>query len=148
MKKLRRAEFFIVYVGGSTLTFDPQQITIAPGDTIAFINQGGGHNVVADDNSFRCAQGCDGQPNGSGAISNANWLARVTFPKAGRFGYFCEAHGQPGKGMFGTVVVQGAQQAPPPVDTSPAPALQTSAAIALIAGLTLLARRYVPRKFR
>lgn len=103
----------IVNVGGNSLTFTPQTATIDPGDTVTFINRGGTHNVVADDGSFRCAQGCDGDGhNGNGNATNANWTASVTFNNPGTIGYFCEIHGAPGEGMFGTIVVRGQVQQP------------------------------------
>src|SRR4051794_10367020 len=44
-----------------TLVFDPPNQTVNVGDTITWVNLGGAqHNVHADDNSFRCANGCDG----------------------------------------------------------------------------------------
>jgi plastocyanin len=102
------AATFIVNVGGnSPPTFTPQTISISAGDTITFINKGGLHNAKADDGSFRCAQGCDGDGHsGSGASSTSNWVASVTFPSPGTIGYYCEQHGAPGQGMFGTIIVQ------------------------------------------
>jgi plastocyanin len=105
---LAQAAGFIVNVGGAQNAFSPQTITITAGDTVTFVNKGGFHNVVADDNSFRCARGCDGQPNGNGNPSNSNWVASVTFNSPGTIGYFCEVHGMPGAGMFGTIAVQPA----------------------------------------
>ena len=106
---------FRVQVGGSAgLAFNPQTVTIQPGDTVTFANLGGFHNVFADNGAFRCARGCDGDGRGgNGTPSGTAWQATVAFPNTGRFGYFCEPHGAPGQGMFGTVIVQ--QQAPPPV---------------------------------
>ncbi|HEX4479623.1 MAG TPA: plastocyanin/azurin family copper-binding protein [Rudaea sp.] len=133
----------IVNVGGSSLSFTPQTATIDPGDTVTFINRGGVHNAVADDGSFRCAQGCDGDGhNGNGNASNANWTATVTFNHSGTFGYFCEIHGAPGQDMFGTIVVRGqAQQA----STSPVPSgtyfLYALLALALIAAAALVRRK-------
>jgi hypothetical protein len=69
--------------------------------------------VAADNGSFRCADGCDGA-GGNGNLSDAAWHATVQFNTAGTFGYHCQAHGGPGTGMHGTVIVQGA---PPPPDT-------------------------------
>ena len=53
---------------GYSLTgcFTPSQLTINVGDTVTFYNYAGSyftgpHNVVADDRSFRCAKGCDGE---------------------------------------------------------------------------------------
>jgi len=106
-----RADIFIVNVGGGGSVFNPQTISIRPGDTVAFVNKGGYHNVVADDGSFRCAHGCDHDGHGgNGAASSSSWIASVTFPHAGTIGYFCEIHGAPGEGMFGTINVI----APPP----------------------------------
>jgi plastocyanin len=88
-------------------TFVPQVLNIAAGDTVTFTNGGGFHNVVSDPGaitSFRCADGCDGA-GGNGDPSGALWSAVVTFPDPGTIGYFCEVHGGPGQGMFGTINV-------------------------------------------
>lgn len=96
----------LVNVGQPMNSFAPQTLTIAVGDTVTFVNKGGEHNVVADDNSFRCAMGCDGDGHGgSGTPSSAPWTATVTFSTPGDVGYYCEIHGQPGAGMFGTIHV-------------------------------------------
>lgn len=111
------ATTWFVQSGGPQLAYNPQTLTIQPGDTVSFSNLGGFHNVVADDGSFRCARGCDGDGNnGNGNASSAIWRASVTFPRAGKFGYFCEPHGAPGAGMFGTIIVA----APQPVPIDPA----------------------------
>ncbi len=91
---------------GPGMVFIPQFPVINAGDTLRFVNNGGWHNVVADDQSFRCARGCDGDgENGDGSSSNTNWVARVRFDETGSFGYFCETHGKPGQGMWGRVKV-------------------------------------------
>lgn len=96
----------LVNVGQPLNSFTPQSLTIAAGDTVTFVNKGGEHNVVADDNSFRCAMGCDGDGHGgSGKPSSAPWTATITFSTPGDVGYYCEIHGQPGAGMFGTIHV-------------------------------------------
>jgi len=87
--------------------FTPKTVTLAPGDTVRWTNDGGGHahNVVADDGSFRCAHGCDGQ-GGSGAPDDGAWTASRAFPGSGEFPYFCEVHGGPGGiAMSGKVIV-------------------------------------------
>ena len=103
----------VVTVGGTTgggeyeypvMSFSPQALTIAVGDTVTFVNAGGVHNVYADDGSFRCARGCDGA-GGNGAPSGDLWSATVTFDTAGSFGYVCQAHA--GMGMRGTITVEG-----------------------------------------
>jgi len=96
------------YGGGTTtpiLTFSPAQITINVGDTVRFTSAGGAaHNVHADDNSFRCAKGCDGDgQGGNGAPSSALWSSSVTFTKAGVVNYHCDQHQS--MGMVGSIVV-------------------------------------------
>jgi plastocyanin len=115
-----RADTSIVIVGGTGLTFSPQTIDINAGDTVTFLNFGGLHNVVADDGSFRCAHGCDNDGHGgSGAASSQRWQVSIDFPRAGTVGYFCEIHGTPGTGMFGTINVHGVAAPPPPPEAVP-----------------------------
>jgi plastocyanin len=96
------------YYGGSSpmLAFTPSNLTINVGDTITFTNAGGApHNVHADDDSFMCSNGCRGDGSGaSGAPSAAAWSAKVTFSKAGTFGFHCDEHVS--MGMTGNVTVK------------------------------------------
>jgi plastocyanin len=99
----------IVTVGGIGNGFTPSNLTIQAGDTVTFRNQSGFHNVVADDDSFRCSTNCANaaNPNG-GAPSSAEWSQTITFNAAGDIGYYCTAHGGPGGiGMSGTIKVEG-----------------------------------------
>ena len=88
--------------------FSPADLTIQPGDSVTWTNVGNlPHNVRADDGSFRCANGCDGQ-GGDGDPSSAGWSFMLTFDDPGEIPYFCEAHGAPGGiGMAGTITVEG-----------------------------------------
>lgn len=141
----------IINVGGNSNGFAPQTLTINVGDSVTFTNKGGVHNVVADDGSFRCARGCDGDgKGGNGNATSSSWIAKVTFDKPGTVGYFCETHGMPGQGMYGTILVLGPTGPPPPPSTDPIPALGpglllllvgTIAASALLALLALRRRR-------
>lgn len=109
------AQWF-VQLGGASVAFSPQFMTISAGDTVTFYNVGGYHNVVADDGSFRCAHGCDGDgTGGSGNATDSLWIVTIAFPAPGTVGYFCEPHGAPGSGMYGTIQVL----APPPVVPAP-----------------------------
>lgn len=129
----------IVNVGGNSNGFAPQSITINAGDSVTFVNKGGAHNVVADDGSFRCARGCDGDGRGgNGNASSSNWIASVTFNTPGTIGYFCEVHGMPGQGMFGTITVQGVTPPPPP-PVDPVPALGVGLAWLLAGAIVLIA---------
>jgi plastocyanin len=97
-------------VTASNFMFTPASLTINAGDTVTFTNAGGVHNVRANDNSFRCARGCDGDGNGgNGNTSSTNWSFTRTFNTPGTIGYFCEAHGASnGTGMAGNIIVNAA----------------------------------------
>lgn len=87
--------------------FSPADLTIEAGDSVTWTNQGNNtHNVVADDGSFRCAQGCDDM-GGNGNPSAAAWSFTLTFNDPGMIPYFCEVHGAAGGiGMAGTITVE------------------------------------------
>ena len=55
----------VVSIGDDAPGFDPGQLTVGIGDTVEFYGytdvMATRHNVVADDGSFRCALGCDGE---------------------------------------------------------------------------------------
>lgn len=107
------------FVETDGVAFSPQFLSITAGDNVTFLNRGGNHNVVADDGSFRCAHGCDGDgKGGSGNASSSLWIVTLPFPTPGTVGYFCEPHGSPGAGMYGTIEVL-APPPPPPVDPVP-----------------------------
>jgi plastocyanin len=98
------------YYGGGTSTpilmFDPPNVTINVGDTVTFNNVGGisiAHNVHADDDSFRCANGCRGVGGATGDLSPIDWSSSVTFTKAGVVTYHCDSHGS--MGMTGKITV-------------------------------------------
>ena len=83
--------------------FWPQTLTIAVGDSVSFIYWAdtvptGLHNVVADDGSFRCAQGCDGEEGGDGnpVGYHKGFGFTRTFSKPGRVAYHDEVSGAAG----------------------------------------------------
>lgn len=100
---------FVVTASG--MSFSPGERTIQVGDTVTFKNLGGDHNVRANDDSFRCAHGCD-DDGGNGAISS-DWTFTRVFNAAGVVPYYCENHGSPGGGMHGTITVIAAPPPPP-----------------------------------
>jgi plastocyanin len=83
-----------VSVGGASVRFDPADITINVGDTVTWVSSSAqAHNVHANDNSFRCAVGCDGDgQGGNGNPRIGPWSATVAFPSAGIYGYRCDPH--------------------------------------------------------
>ena len=104
---LAQAEVHEVLV--SSNNFSPSALVIEAGDTVRWINTGGNHNVVARDNSFRCAEGCDGL-GGNGNASASAWQVEITFRQTGTVNYFCEPHDV--FGMRGSItVVEPAQPA-------------------------------------
>lgn len=89
--------------------FSPEELTIEAGDSVTFRNAGGIHNVVADDGSFRCANGCDGD-GGDGTATDNAWEFTLTFNDPGVITYNCELH--VGLGMRGSITVLPSTTAP------------------------------------
>ena len=81
----------VVTVSGSG--FDPEDITIQGGDTITWTNDGGTHNVLADDASFT-----------SGPPSSDAWEFSHILNEGGVYGYHCEQHPL---AETGTITVEG-----------------------------------------
>jgi plastocyanin len=97
---LRPAEATIYLVTANPdLTFTPASLTIYQGDSVVFKNAGGLHNVVADDNRFKCAVNCTSQ----NAPSAQLWSATIHFTRLGDLGYYCEQHGNTMIGMRGMI---------------------------------------------
>ena len=82
--------------------FVPRDLVIEAGDRVTWRNLGGTHNVVADDLSFRCAEGCDGN-GGNGDPSPGGWQVSLDFDTPGTIPYGCEFHVT--LGMTGTITV-------------------------------------------
>ena len=88
--------------------FSPATLTIDPGDTVTFFTFAdtiptGPHNVVADDGSFRCARGCDGE-GGDGTPMDflSQWQFTRTFATPARVGFHDEVSGAKGE-----IIVKG-----------------------------------------
>src|SRR5437870_3288016 len=62
----------------SSFKFEPKVLTVAPGTTVEWINEGGRHSVEADDGSFK-----------SDALKQGDKFEHK-FDKAGTFAYHCE----------------------------------------------------------
>jgi plastocyanin len=75
--------------------FNPSPLVIEPGDTVTFYifnanSFHGPHNVVADDGSFRCAQGCDGEGGDGSPREYPQWSFNRTFNVPGVVTYHDE----------------------------------------------------------
>jgi plastocyanin len=80
--------------------FVEASVTITQGETVTWMNVGGGlHNVHFDDDSFI-------EPN---PPSSTDWTVYRTFAQPGTYPYYCQVHGAAGGiGMSGTVTVNPA----------------------------------------
>jgi len=75
--------------------FTPKVLTVAPGTTVEWVNEGGRHLVVADDGSFK-----------SDTLKQGDKFEHK-FDKPGVYPYYCEFHGDKGgKDMSGRIVVK------------------------------------------
>jgi adhesin/invasin len=79
-------------------SFDPAAITVAAGTTVVWTWGVGSflHNVSP----------VGREPTRSGSLLNAPATYSFRFDTPGTYQYYCEAHGSPGVGMAGTVIVQ------------------------------------------
>jgi plastocyanin len=89
--------------------FQPDDLTINVGDTVTFRSTGGAlgpHNVHADDDSFRCSFGCDGDGHNGNGNPHLFWEVHLPFNHVGTITYRCDPHAA--MGMRGVIrVVQG-----------------------------------------
>jgi plastocyanin len=102
------ANVTVVVGADGDFNFTPRNVTINIGDSVTWQYAGGGlhaHSVVANNGSFRCAQGCD-SGGGNGNAVAAAWSFTRTFTTAGTVDYNCEVHKN--AGMIGSVIVNGA----------------------------------------
>ena len=87
--------------------FTPTPLTIQGGDSVTFYVYNsnffsGPHNVVADDGSFRCAMGCDGEGGDGSPRDFPQWSFTRTFNTPGIVAYHDEV-----SHASGVIVVQG-----------------------------------------
>ena len=87
--------------------FAPTPLTIQVGDSVTFYVYNsnaftGPHNVVADDGSFRCASGCDGEGGDGSPRDFPQWSFTRTFSAPGIVAYHDEV-----SHASGVIVVQG-----------------------------------------
>ena len=84
-----------VTVAIQVLQFVPQDITVPVGARVAWVNDGGRHQIVADDGAFKSQQ-----------LTTTQQKFVSQFRRPGVFPYHCYFHGGAGgKGMAGVVTV-------------------------------------------
>ena len=74
--------------------YSPQNVNIASGDTVTFVNNSGFHSATSDDSGATFDK----------PAAAASW-SFTTPPLTASIGYHCTVHGSPGVGMFGTVTL-------------------------------------------
>jgi plastocyanin len=114
--------------------FNPKSISINPGDSITFTNNGNvAHTATADNGSF---------DTGSLAPGDSK---TITIKAPGTYPYYCKFHGGPGGvGMSGTVVVgKGGKVsgAAAPQTATPLSLIAIVGGVLIVAGLVLGRRR-------
>ena len=84
-----------VTVAIQVLQFVPQEITVPVGTRVAWVNDGGRHQIVADNGAFKSQE-----------LTAAQQKFTYQFRRPGVFPYHCYFHGgSGGKGMSGVVTV-------------------------------------------
>ena len=103
-------------------SFSPATVTITPGDTVTWTNQGFSHSVTADDGSFDSSPTCP-----ASCLSTGDTFS-FTFTTPGSYAYYCRLHGASGGiGMAGVVVVVApATTAPTATTVAPPTSTPTS----------------------
>lgn len=82
----------------------PQTLTIEKHDRVLFVNGGGEHNIYADDDSFRCADGCrDDSVQGDDDPTGFPWQFFKQFNEVGTFTYHCQTPGHDETGVINVV---------------------------------------------
>ena len=98
-----------VVVGpGGSLVYDPETVYVKPGDTVNFVWESDGHNIVVE--SQPDDANWEGTEGGAGDLYDTDHEYSHTFETKGEYQYFCAPH--KGAGMVGTVVVNESGQAP------------------------------------
>jgi plastocyanin len=91
-------------VGTGAVSYSPNDLSVAVGDTVTWRNTSGGfHNVHFDDGTVNAPP------------SNADWSYPRTFTEAGEYRYHCDFHGP---GMSGVVRVGTSAPTPTPTPTA------------------------------
>jgi plastocyanin len=85
----------------SGVSFSPEDLTIAAGDTVIWENVSGIHNVNGEADVY------PDNPEGfsSGGAMGGSWTFTHVFTLSGDYDYHCDVHGAPGVGMIGAITV-------------------------------------------
>lgn len=95
-------DYTVVVGPNGTFQFDPDQLTIAAGETVEWVWDSNNHNVRPDD----IPDGAEwsGTPGGDGDTYDEGYVYQYTFTVTGDYSYHCEPHEN--LGMTGSLTVQ------------------------------------------
>ena len=103
----------VIVAPGGSFAFSPADITVAVGDTVHWVWEGGRHNVASGVPGSPTPYFHSGLPSGAGTtfdvVFDVAFLSANPTP-GGVYDYFCEPHGN--FGMVGSVTVEGATGTP------------------------------------
>ncbi len=96
-----KADATVKVGSGGNLSFEPEALTVHPGQTVAWEWRSNNHNIVVEDQPG----GADwkGTPGSSSEIYNDGYRYTHTFETVGEYEYFCQPH--EAAGMTGSVTV-------------------------------------------
>ena len=92
-------------VNAGSYYYDPEVLTITAGDLVNWVNDGGTHNVNAQNNSITGASFGNPESFMSSATTGAN-LYTHTFTVIGEYNYDCSVGSHAANGMTGVVIVE------------------------------------------
>jgi len=91
----------VVVGAGGSLSYEPADLTIAPGTTVRFVWEGGNHNIVVEDQPADA--NWQGTPGDRNTFYDEGFEYTHTFEVVGTYDYYCVPHRS--AGMVGSVVV-------------------------------------------
>ena len=108
-------------------SYTPANVTIDPGQSVGWSNNGQNHHsVTADNGSFDSSPSCSTSNEPACMAPGATF--EHTFNTSGTFAYYCRIHGAPGgQGMSGTVTVSQDPSPTPSGTVSPTTSPTTAA---------------------
>ncbi|MBJ7513228.1 MAG: right-handed parallel beta-helix repeat-containing protein, partial [Acidimicrobiia bacterium] len=105
-------EYIDVNVTMKDNVFTPKRVTVDPGATIHWPNEGyNEHNVIPDKKKAEWGD----------KLIGVGEEYEFKFAKPGVYEYFCSIHGSPGRGMFGSITVRNADGTVPSSEKGKAP---------------------------
>ncbi len=104
-----KADVTIEVGRGGNLTFTPENVTVHPGQTVAWEWKSDTHNIVVEDQPSDA--NWEGTPGSRSTLYDTGYRYTHTFETVGEYEYFCQPHNA--AGMVGTITV-----APPAEETT------------------------------